>query len=91
MKFVFFSGGAGGFILASATDYVSGRSADRMLLDGAIGCLAGALLMRWFWTVLLQGVRETYVARHRAAAAAATTRTAPPAAPAPAPATKPRI
>jgi len=79
MKFIFILGGAAGFLAASSTDYLSGRSPDRVLLDGAIGCLVGGLLMRWFWNVLLRGVRETYLARQQAAATAA-------AMPAPAPA-----
>ena len=71
MKFVFIFGGAAGLIAASGTDLWFGRSADRILLDGAIGCLAGGLLFRWFWNVLLSGIRDTFLARQRAAAAVA--------------------
>jgi hypothetical protein len=89
MKFVFLLGGAAGFVTAIATDLLLGRGPDRVLFDGAVGCLAGALLLRWFWRVLLAGIRDTYVARQRAAltaAAAATTVTAaPPSQPAAAP------
>ena len=67
MKFVFLLGGAGGFLTAAATDYFSDRTPDRILLDGAVGCLVGAFLLKWFWNVLLRGVHETYVARHLAA------------------------
>ena len=73
MKFVFLSGGVLGFAAAAATGWLSDRSADRILLDGAIGCLAGALLFRWFWTVLLRGLRETILIRQKAAALAAAT------------------
>ena len=71
MKFVFLLGGLVGFLVGAGTDFFSGRSADRLLLDGAVGCLVGALLFRWFWTVLVQGVRETLLNRHAATAAAA--------------------
>ena len=73
MKFVFLSGGVLGFAAAAATGWLSDRPADRILLDGAIGCLAGALLFRWFWTVLLRGLRETILIRQKAAASAAAT------------------
>jgi len=70
MKFVFLSGGVLGFATAAGTDWLMERSADRIVLDGAIGCLAGALLFRWFWTVLLRGLRETILIRQKAAALA---------------------
>jgi hypothetical protein len=76
MKFVFLFGGTSGMAAAVATDLWFGRSPDRILLDGAIGGLAGALLFRWFWNVLLTGISETFVARQRAAAAAAAAATA---------------
>jgi hypothetical protein len=31
----------------------------------------GALLFRWFWTVLVRGIRETILQRHAAATATA--------------------
>jgi hypothetical protein len=70
MKFVFFSGGLLGFVVAAATGYFSGRGPDRIFLDGAVGCLAGAFLLRWFWNVVLQGIRETYLLRQQAVLAA---------------------
>jgi hypothetical protein len=73
MKFIFLIGGLLGFTLAAATSWFSDRSADRILLDSAVGCLAGALLFRWFWTVLLRGLRETILIRQKAAATAAAT------------------
>ncbi len=69
MKFVFLAGGIAGFLLAATTGYLSDHSADRVLLDGAIGCLAGALLFRWFWTVLVRGIRETILLRNAKPAA----------------------
>jgi len=71
MRFVFLSGGVLGFALAGTTGWLADRGPDRILLDGALGCLAGALLFRWFWTVLLRGLRETILIRQKAAAAAA--------------------
>jgi hypothetical protein len=70
MKFIFLIGGIAGFLLAAATSYATDKAADRILLDGAVGCLAGALLFRWFWTVLVRGIRETILNRHAAATAA---------------------
>ena len=71
MRFIFLLGGTVGFILAAGTGWLSDRAPDRILLDGATGCLVGALLFRWLWTILLRGLRETLVARHVAATAAA--------------------
>lgn len=71
MRFIFLLGGVAGFLLAALTGYLSDHSADRVLLDGAVGCLAGALLFRWFWTVLVRGIRETILIRSAKAAAAA--------------------
>ena len=71
MKFVFLSGGLTGFLLAAAAGYNADRAADRIFFDAALGCLVGAVLFRWFWSVLLQGFRETYLNRQRDAASAA--------------------
>ncbi len=70
MKFVFLAGGFAGFLVASLGSYWAGHQPDRMFFDGAVGCLVGALLFRWFWTVLVRGIRETILARHAAATAA---------------------
>ena len=71
MRFIFLSGGTLGFLIAAATSWAMEHAADRILLDGALGCLAGALLFRWLWTVLLRGLRETLLTRQQAAATAA--------------------
>lgn len=71
MKFVFLSGGVAGFLLAAAAGFLADRSADRIFFDAALGCLAGAMLFRWFWTVLVRGIRETILSRHATATAAA--------------------
>lgn len=71
MRFIFLLGGVIGFGLAAVTAWLMERAPDRVFLDGAVGCLAGALLFRWLWTVVLAGLRETLVARQEAADAAA--------------------
>ena len=75
MRFIFLAGGFSGFIAAGTGSFYAGHTADRVFFDGAVGCLAGALLFRWFWTVLVRGIRETILARHAAAAAAAPAKT----------------
>jgi hypothetical protein len=70
MKFIFLMGGTVGFLAAASSGLAAGRSPNRVLFDAAVGCLVGALVFRWFWSVLLRGYRETYVARQRAAAPA---------------------
>ncbi|MGH7995265.1 MAG: hypothetical protein ACREFX_02825 [Opitutaceae bacterium] len=70
MKFAFLTGGIAGFVAAGGTDLLCGRNPNRILFDAAVGCLAGAFLFRWFWNVLLRGMRDTYMDRQRAAAAA---------------------
>ena len=70
MKFVFLIGGFAGFVTAGATGWSSDHTPQRVLLDAAVGCLAGALLFRWFWTVLVGGIRDTILNRHAAALAA---------------------
>ncbi len=70
MKFVFLAGGLAGFLAAAGASFWAGHQPDRILFDGAVGCLAGALLFRWFWTIFVRGIRETIIARHHATAAA---------------------
>lgn len=70
MKFIFLLGGFAGFALTAAASFFAGHPSDRVLFDAAVGCLAGALLFRWFWAVLVRGFRETILERHAAAAAA---------------------
>ena len=69
MKFVFLSGGLTGFVTGLVTSWSLDHAADRVFLDAAVGCLVGAVLFRWFWTVVLAGLRDTVVARHRASLA----------------------
>jgi hypothetical protein len=71
MKFIFLAGGLAGFLATGAASLWAGHQAERALFDGAVGCLAGALLFRWFWTVLVRGIRETILTRHAATSAPA--------------------
>jgi hypothetical protein len=71
MKFVFLLGGFAGLLITGGASYAAHHQADRILFDGAVGCLVGALLFRWFWTVLVRGIREIILQRHAAATAAA--------------------
>ncbi|MDD2765221.1 MAG: hypothetical protein PHE83_14755 [Opitutaceae bacterium] len=68
MKSLFLTGGFAGFFLCAATGLWAGRPPDLVLRDAALGCLTGALLVQWFWSVLLRGFQETLMARRRAAA-----------------------
>ena len=77
MKFIFLTGGFAGFLTAGVTGWSSDHSPQRTLLDAAVGCLAGAILFRWFWNVLVGSLRETLVLRQEAAAAAAAEAAAP--------------
>ena len=70
MKFVFLSGGLIGFLLGLITSWLLDHAPDRVLLDASVGCLIGAVLFRWFWTIVLAGLRDTVVARQRAALSA---------------------
>lgn len=83
MRFIFLLGGSLGFLLAAATSWQAGHAPDRILLDGALGCLAGALLFRWLWTVLLRGLRETLLHRQQVATAAAAAKSKTPMSPNP--------
>jgi hypothetical protein len=71
MKSIFLAGGFAGFALVAVAGFAQGRAPDRVLMDAAVGCLVGALLFRWFWTVLVRGIRETILIRHAAATTAA--------------------
>ena len=70
MRVIFLVGGISGFVLAGVSSWLADCGAGRIFLDSACGCLAGALLFRWFWTVLVRGFRETLEARQKAAIAA---------------------
>lgn len=71
MKFVFLLGGFAGLLATGGASYAAQHQADRIFFDAAVGCLVGALLFRWFWTVLVRGIREIILQRHAAALATA--------------------
>jgi hypothetical protein len=71
MKFIFLAGGFSGFLVTGLASFWADHEPDRVLFDGAVGCLVGALLFRWFWTVLVGGIRETIQIRNAATTAAA--------------------
>lgn len=70
MQFVFLAGGFAGFAITTLTGFLAGREADFVLRDAAIGCLAGAFLFRWFWSVLIKAIDETLKAKRIADAEA---------------------
>lgn len=70
MKFVFLSGGLTGFLVGLGTSWLLDHAPDRVFLDASVGCLIGAVLFRWFWTIVLAGLRDTVLARQRTALAA---------------------
>ncbi len=76
MRYIFLLGGACGFVVAGGVSFFADHSAHRMLLDAALGALAGGMLFRWFWSVLVRGLRETLLSRHAAKQAALTSTTA---------------
>ena len=78
MKFVFLLGGLLGFSLGLLVSWLLDHAPDRIFLDASVCCLVGAVLFRWFWTIVLAGLRDTVVARYQASLST------PPAAPAPA-------
>ena len=88
MKFIFLTGGASGFVIAAATSLWLGRTPDRILFDGAVGCLAGALALSLVLAVscLAASATPTWRASGRPHAAAAATATA-----APPPSPRPRL
>lgn len=69
MKFIFLTGGFAGFVLTAAAGFLADRAPDLVLRDAAIGCLAGALLFRWFWSVVIKVFGEA-IASNRIAASA---------------------
>lgn len=76
MKFVFLAGGFVGFALAAVAGLGAGRDAALVLRDAAVGCLVGAFLFRWFWSVVVKALAET-VERRRKEAQAAEAKPAP--------------
>lgn len=71
MRFIFLLGGFCGFALVGGASWLGANTPGRVFFDASAGCLAGALLFRWLWTVVLNGLRQTISLRHQAALAEA--------------------
>lgn len=78
MRFAVLMGGVIGFCAGAGTALFSEVGFDRVFLDGAVGCLVGGLLFRWFWNVLIACFRQSLVVRHQEAAQAAAKRAVEP-------------
>lgn len=70
MRAIFLLGGFVGFLISAATSLYCGRSGDRVLMDGAVGCLAGGVLFRWFWMRLTLALADAVQTKRRAQRAA---------------------
>lgn len=77
MKFVFLLGGLLGFSLGLLMSWALDHAPDRIFLDASVCCLVGAVLFRWFWTIVLAGLRDTVVARYQATLSSPPAQTAP--------------
>ncbi|MBL9205563.1 MAG: hypothetical protein JNN01_10795 [Opitutaceae bacterium] len=69
MKYAFLAGGFTGFALVTVAGFTAGRAADLVLRDAALGCLVGALLFRWFWSVVIRAFTEAMTLKRIAAEA----------------------
>ncbi|HVU25894.1 MAG TPA: hypothetical protein VHE13_17315 [Opitutus sp.] len=69
MRHIFLLGGGCGFLVAGLGGWWAGHTVDHLVLDAAVGCLVGAFLFRWFWTVLIGRIRETILNRPPSAGA----------------------
>jgi hypothetical protein len=58
MKFFLLIGGICGFLLSFGASLLAGNEIMIALRDGAIGCMAGALMMRGFSSVFLMAIKE---------------------------------
>lgn len=71
MRSIFLFGGFVGFVLSAAAGFWAGRAVDLVLRDAAIGCLVGAFLFRWLWSVFVRVLSQAVQAKRAAEAAAA--------------------
>lgn len=63
MRSIFLFGGFFGFSVVLLGGWLAGRPMDLVLRDAAIGCLAMALLFRWFWRLVVKSFHETAMTR----------------------------
>lgn len=80
MRFIFLCGGFLGFSIVMIAGLLADRPMDLVLRDAALGCLFGACVLRWFWTIFLSALavavknkRAARAAQEEAAAAAKAT------------------
>jgi hypothetical protein len=69
MKLLFLIGGFLGFGLVCAAGLSAGREPDLVLRDASVGCLAGAVLLKWFWGHVVEAIRVTVETRRAQMAA----------------------
>ncbi len=63
MRAVFLLGGFLGFVVVAVSGLQSGRAGDRVLFDASLGCLASAVIFRWFWSRLVVALSEAVKAK----------------------------
>lgn len=63
MRAIFLLGGFVGFLVVAASGLIAGRAGDRVLFDASLGCLAGAILFRWFWARMIVALTQTVRAK----------------------------
>jgi hypothetical protein len=56
MRTIFMAGGFVGFALVALAGAFVGRGWQFIFRDAAIGCLLGAFLFRWMWSVYLKAL-----------------------------------
>jgi hypothetical protein len=88
MRSIFLLGGFLGFSLVAITGWLSERAIDNILRDAALGALASAFLLRWFWGMWVKAIVHAVNTKREALKAAAEAEAAAAAKPANAP--KPR-
>ena len=71
MRSIFLAGGFIGFSLSALAGVLADRASDLVLRDAAVGCLVGAFLFRWLWSVFVRVLSEAVQAKRAAEAAAA--------------------
>lgn len=71
MKLFCLAGGFLGFVLTFFAGLFAGGPIETVLRNSAIGCLAGAVLMRWLSQVLGRSLNEAVAERARQAASIA--------------------
>lgn len=65
MKFYLLLGGTCGFLVAFSSGLVAGSELPLMLRNGALGCLAGALLMKGYYKIQMMCVRKLVLAKQK--------------------------